>query len=99
MKYILTLFLALPVLAAQAQNLTSEEAVRIALKNSMGIQLAKNNTDIAAINTATASPEACLSSRAAPASRSSLPASNRNTPTRPITRAATMPFRIICPLR
>jgi len=50
MKYVLTLFLALPVLAAQAQNLTSEEAVRIALKNSMGIQLAKNNTDIAAIN-------------------------------------------------
>ena len=37
-------------MVTQAQNLTSEEAVRIALKNSMGIQLAKNYVDIATIN-------------------------------------------------
>ena len=41
--------LALPAAAVQAQNLTPSEAVRIALKNSMGIQLAKNNVDIATI--------------------------------------------------
>src|ERR1041384_4014831 len=49
MRNILILFLALLTAAAQAQNLTSDEAVRIALKNSMGIQLAKNNVDIASV--------------------------------------------------
>ena len=34
----------------QAQSLTSEEAVCIALKNSLGIQLARNYVDIAAID-------------------------------------------------
>lgn len=50
MKNIFIILLALPAMAAQAQNMTSEEAVRIALKNSMGIQLARNNVDIATIN-------------------------------------------------
>ncbi|MBS1660492.1 MAG: TolC family protein, partial [Bacteroidetes bacterium] len=50
MKNTLIIFcLVLPAMASQAQNLTSEEAVRIALKNSMGIQLARNNVDIATI--------------------------------------------------
>jgi len=49
MNRIFIIFLALPAMAARAQNLTSEEAVRIALKNSMGIQLARNNVDIANI--------------------------------------------------
>jgi outer membrane protein len=49
MKNILILLLALPATAVQAQNLTSGEAVRIALKNSMGIQLARNYVDIATI--------------------------------------------------
>lgn len=49
MKNSLILLLALPAAAVQAQNLTPSEAVRIALKNSMGIQLAKNNVDIATI--------------------------------------------------
>lgn len=48
-KNILIILLAMPAVALQAQNLTSEEAVRIALKNSLGIQLAKNNVDIATI--------------------------------------------------
>ena len=50
MNKILIILLALPAMAARAQNMTSEEAVRIALKNSMGIQLARNNVDIATIN-------------------------------------------------
>jgi outer membrane protein TolC len=50
MNKILIILLALPAMATRAQNLTSEEAVRIALKNSMGIQLARNNVDIATIN-------------------------------------------------
>ena len=41
--------MALSAMTVQAQNLTSDEAVRIALKNSMGIQLAKNNVNIATI--------------------------------------------------
>ncbi|HXO77632.1 MAG TPA: TolC family protein [Puia sp.] len=49
MNKIFIILLALPAMAARAQNLTSEEAVRIALKNSMGIQLARNNVDIATI--------------------------------------------------
>jgi len=49
-KILIIILLALPAMAARAQNLTSEEAVRIALKNSMGIQLARNNVDIATIN-------------------------------------------------
>jgi len=49
MNKILIILLALPAMATRAQNLTSEEAVRIALKNSMGIQLARNNVDIATI--------------------------------------------------
>src|SRR5260221_9594499 len=49
MKNILIILLAVPAMAAQAQNLTSGEAVRIALKNSMGIQLARNNVDVATI--------------------------------------------------
>jgi outer membrane protein len=49
MKKIFIILLALPAMAARAQNMTSEEAVRIALKNSMGIQLARNNVDIATI--------------------------------------------------
>jgi outer membrane protein TolC len=49
MNKILIILLALPAMAARAQNLTSEEAVRIALKNSMGIQLARNNVNIATI--------------------------------------------------
>jgi outer membrane protein TolC len=48
-KNTLILLLALPAMAVRAQNLTSEEAVRIALKNSMGIQLATNNVNIAHI--------------------------------------------------
>ena len=47
---LIIILLALPAMATRAQNLTSEEAVRIALKNSMGIQLARNNVDIATIN-------------------------------------------------
>ena len=50
MKKILIFLFVLPAMVTQAQNLTSEEAVRIALKNSMGIQLAKNYVDIATIN-------------------------------------------------
>ena len=49
MNKFLIILLALPAMAARAQNMTSEEAVRIALKNSMGIQLARNNVDIATI--------------------------------------------------
>ena len=49
MNKILIILLALPAMAARAQTMTSEEAVRIALKNSMGIQLARNNVDIATI--------------------------------------------------
>jgi outer membrane protein TolC len=49
MKKQLLFLLALPVLSLQAQTLTSEEAIRIALKNSLGIQLARNNVDIATI--------------------------------------------------
>ncbi len=50
MKKILIFLLVFPAIVMQAQNLTSDEAVRIALKNSMGIQLAKNYVDIATIN-------------------------------------------------
>ena len=47
------LFAVLPVFPAvvlQAQTLTVRDAVQIALKNSLGIQLAKNNVEIAGIN-------------------------------------------------
>ncbi|HEY6901019.1 MAG TPA: TolC family protein [Puia sp.] len=47
--YIFGFLLVLQSMALQAQNLTSDEAVRIALKNSLGIQLARNNVDIATI--------------------------------------------------
>ncbi len=51
MKKCLALVLfALPAVRLAAQLMTSEEAVRIALKNSLGIQLAKNYVDIATIN-------------------------------------------------
>ncbi len=49
MNKIFIILLTLPAMVSRAQNMTSEEAVRIALKNSMGIQLAKNNVDIATI--------------------------------------------------
>ncbi|HMI63880.1 MAG TPA: TolC family protein [Puia sp.] len=49
MNKILIILLALPAMATRAQTMTSEEAVRIALKNSMGIQMARNNVDIATI--------------------------------------------------
>ncbi len=46
----LTLLLALPAFLATSQSLTSREAVAIALKNSMGIQLSRNYVNIADIN-------------------------------------------------
>ena len=46
----LVILLALPVATLQAQLLTSQDAVQIALKNSMGIRLAKNYVDIATID-------------------------------------------------
>lgn len=39
-----------PAVVLQAQTLTVRDAVQIALKNSLGIQLAKNNVEIAGIN-------------------------------------------------
>jgi outer membrane protein len=42
--------LAIPGVLLQAQTLTSQDAVQIALKNSLGIQLAKNYVDITTIN-------------------------------------------------
>jgi len=50
--WLLTSLLAVPVIMAhaQVQTLTSQDAVQIALKNSLGIQLAKNYVNIAVIN-------------------------------------------------
>ena len=48
--WLLTSLLAVPAIRMQAQTLTSQDAVQIALKNSLGIQLAKNYVNIAGIN-------------------------------------------------
>jgi outer membrane protein len=47
---VLTALLAAPASLLQAQNLTSQDAVQIALKNNLGIQLAKNYVSIAVID-------------------------------------------------
>jgi outer membrane protein len=49
-KCVALLLFALPAVRLAAQLITSEEAVRIALKNSLGMQLAKNYVEIATIN-------------------------------------------------
>src|SRR5580704_8121932 len=50
-KIILYGFMMASGLAAKTQqNLTLQDAVNIALKNSLGIQIAKNSVDIAGIN-------------------------------------------------
>jgi outer membrane protein len=46
---ILAILLAYPAVLMQAQTLTSQDAVQIALKNSLGIQLQKNYVNIAVI--------------------------------------------------
>jgi outer membrane protein len=46
----LSCFLIFPAFGLQAQTLTSQDAVQIALKNNLGIQLAKNYVSIAGIN-------------------------------------------------